>query len=398
LDVKNYLKKSLSLFFILAFLFIPLTYYGLNYQYVITNFLFLKTVAFVQNHFFAGAIKHIDFSSDTVGLNILICLLLIIALVLTLVLSLFKIKFFKIIYLFNLVAPYYIAGILLKYGFDKVFKQQFYSPEPNILYTNFGNLSKDILFWSTLGTSYLYSLVTGIIEVLTALLILIKPTRTFGFFISIAVFANILLINFSFDISVKTFTLFLLAAVVFCIYPELKTIYTFFFQHKQVQLLATKQTATTHNKWMQLFLSIALICFILCPYFFAGNFNDDKQERPVLHGAYNITGFIINSDTLNRCDFPYKRFFIHRDGYIIFQGIDDSMIDYFSYTDPAKKQLTLIDYKKNRVLISYTYIDKTGALKLEFNSKKWIINATLIDWKSLPALQDKFHFTVDEIK
>ena len=398
LDFKSYSVTTLSLFFILGILFIPLTFYGLDFQYILTKFIFLKPVGFVQSHFFSGAIKNIDFSSDTIGLNILICFLLAIAFLSIALLSFLKIESSKIIILFKSLTPYYIAGVLLKYGFDKVFKQQFYLPEPNILYTNFGALTKDILFWSTMGTSYSYSIVTGSIEVLTAMLILIKRTRTLGFCLSIGILFNILLINFSFDISVKIFTGFLIAVVIFYVYPNLKTIYVFFVRHKQVQLPSAEQTPITF-KLTNLILSISLICYVLYPYILAGNFNDDRAEQPLLHGAYYIERFIIANDTLNACDFPYKKFFIHRNSYLIFQGRDDTMIDYFFNIDPAKKQLVLQDYKQNKILVNYTYIEKTGALELRFgNKEKWVIESKSLNWKALPALEDKIHYTIDEIK
>ena len=397
--LKTYLNKVLSLFFILGFLFIPLTFCSLDYQYLLTRFFFLKPVTFIQNHLFTNAIQRIDFSSDTIGLDIFLCLLLAISFCGVLLLNFFKINASKIIPFCKSLSAYYIAAILLKYGFDKVFKQQFYLPEPNILYTNFGSLTKDTLFWSTIGTSYTYSLVTGIIEVLTAILILVKRTRIFGFCLATGVLVNVLLINFSFDISVKTFTAFLLMVVVFNVYPYFKIIYAFFVRHRQVQLATAPQQTNGANKWISVFLGIGLICYSLFPYISAGNFNDDNAERPLLHGAYSVTRFIIGSDTLNNCDLPYKKFFIHRNSYIIFQQSDDKMIDYFFEIDPIKKQLVLQDYKKHKVTIEYNYVEKTSVLKLVFsNSEKWVIEAKALDWRSLPALQDKIHYTIDEIK
>jgi len=394
---KGYLTKVFSLFFILGFVFIPLTFYGLYFQYGLTRFVFLKPVAFIQNHFFTGAIQNIDFSSDTIGLNILLCLLLMMAFLLILLLYFFKIRSDKIDQVFKSVSVYYIAAILLKYGFDKVFKQQFALPEPNILYTNFGSLTRDTLFWSTMGLSHTYSVVTGSIEVLTGILILLRRTRVFGFCLAIGVLLNILLINFSFDISVKTFTAFLLAVVLFNGYPYLKTIYAFFVQHKQVQLPA--QTAKENYKWIGVLLSTAIICYCLFPYLSLGNFNGDNVQRPLLHGAYNIERFTIGADTLNSCDFPYKRFFIHRDNYIIFQRQDDRMVDYFFDDDPVNKQLILQDYNKSKIIVAYSYDIKTGDLRLTFgNSTKWVIQSKALNWKALPALQDNTHYTIDEIK
>ena len=397
--LKFYLKKTLSLFSILGFLFIPLTFFESDYQYRITNFLFLSPVTFIQNHFFPAAITNIDFSSDTIGLNILLGLLLITAFLVVLILDLFKIRSSWIIAIFPLLSTYYMAAVLLKYGFDKVFKRQFYLPEPNILYADFGNLTKDTLFWSTMGTSHFYSVATGIIEVLTAVLILVKRTRIVGFYLAIAVAINILLINIGFDISVKLFTAFLLLVLFLNIYPSLRSLYAFFIQHRQVQLAVSFPHTIPVNKWLHVSLSASLVGCILFPYLSSGNLNDDYAKRPPLHGAYSIEHFIIGNDTLSHCDFPYKRFFIHRNSYIIFQQKDDTMVDYFFAINAEKKQLEIQDYQKNKISVTYNYNGKTGALQLFFeNEARWIIEGKSLNWKALPALQDKLHYTIDEIK
>jgi len=396
--LKTYLYKSLSLFFILGFLFIPLTFYGLNWQNSVTRFFYLEPVVFIQDHFFVGALKNVDFSSDTIGLNILLCLLLTTALFVILLLHVFKINSSKLISFGRYLSAYYIALILLRYGFDKVFKHQFYLPEPNILYSGLGSLHKDTLFWSTMGISYCYSLAMGIIEIFAAILILVKRTRLLGFCLATAVLINILIINYSFDISVKTFTTFLLAVVMFYIYPYLKTLYFFFVQHKQVQLPAIQERFGV-AKWLGLLPGIGLIAYVLFPYILAGNLNNDKTERPPLHGAYDIQNFIIHTDTLSKCDFPYKRLFVHRNNYIIFQRQDDKMIDYFFSIDPVKKILELHDYEKNKITITYTFNEKTGLLVLKFdNGEHWIVESKSLNWRELPALQDEMHYTIDEIR
>lgn len=397
--MKTYLDKVISLFFIEGFVFIPLTFYGPGYQYLLTKFFFLKPVAFIQNHFFRDAIKNIDFSSDTIALNILLCLLLVIAAIIVLLLHLLKIRSPEIVVFTRSLSAYYIAFILLKYGVDKIGKRQFYLPEPNILYARFGNLTRDILYWSTMGTSHTYSVVTGITEVIAALLLLVKRTRVAGFCLALVILANILLVNIAFDISVKTFTLFLLAIVLFNLYPYLKNIYAFFILHKQIQLSAAQPPPPGYHKWAKLLLSAGILCYVLFPFVSSGNFNDDKAERPLLHGAYSIERFIIGNDTLSNADFPYKRFFIHRNNYIIFQQSDDTMVDYFFEINPVKKQLVLQDYSANKITVAYDYNEKTGTLQLQFsNNGKWVIESKSLDWKALPALQGKTHYTIDEIK
>ena len=387
----NYTKKSLAVFSILGFLFIPLTFFAFEYQYRVTRFIFLPPVAFIQQQLFPGAIRNIDFSSDTIGLNILLVLLLIISFLLVLGLQLVKVKTTRIIPIFKLLSAYYIAAVFLKYGFDKVFKRQFYLPEPNILYSNFGSLTKDTLFWSTMGTSHFYSVLTGVIEVIAGLLILFKRTRVAGFFLALVVAINILLINIGFDISVKLFTLFLLMVLLFNLYPFLKNTYALFIQHTQVK--------SSVNKWLHVCVCAGIIGLILVPYISSRNFNDDNAERPFLHGAYQVEHFTINNDSLSKSDFPYKRFFFHRNSYIIFQREDDSMVDYFFEINIGTKQMELRDYENNKIVITYNYDEKTGALQLTFaNKSNWIIGSTALNWKALPAVQDGLHYTIDEIK
>ncbi|HEX6428170.1 MAG TPA: hypothetical protein VF008_10810 [Niastella sp.] len=396
---KLYLKKSLSLFSIVGFLFIPLTFFGFDYQYRLTKFIFLTPVSFIQDHFFPHALKNIDFSSDTISLNILLALLLIISFLVVLILELFKIRSAGITPLFKFLSAYYLAAVFLKYGFDKVFKRQFYLPEPNILYSDFGHLTKDTLFWSTMGTSYMYSVSTGIIEILAGLLILFKRTRIAGFCVAMAVVINIFLINIGFDISVKVFTSFLLMVLVLNLYPALKIVYAFFIQHKQAQLSPALHHGIPVNKWVHVFLCAGIIGFILFPYISLGTFNDDHAKRPPLHGAYQIEQFMINNDTLNSCDFPFKRFFIHRNSYIIFQKEDETMVDYFFEMNSGRKQMDIRDYQNNKITVTYNYYEKEGALQLIFgNNAKWIIQSRSLNWKALPALQDDMHYTIDEIK
>ncbi|WP_435522525.1 hypothetical protein [Chryseobacterium indoltheticum] len=101
------------------------------------------------------------------------------------------------------VCVFYISIVLIKYGFDKIFQTQFPEPEPNILFTRFGNLDKDILFWSTIGTSKIYNIIMGSIELFSGILLWFRRSRFLGLLLAIICLAQIFIINISFDISVK---------------------------------------------------------------------------------------------------------------------------------------------------------------------------------------------------
>lgn len=396
--MKRSFELIIGLFFIFGFLFVPLTFNGKNWQFQFTNFLFSKPISFFQSIFFPIALQQIDFSSDTIALNCLLILLLVLASFCVIILSFFKLKSDKITKCSRLISSYYIAFVLLKYGFDKIFKAQFYLPEPNILYSQFGNLSKDILYWSTIGTSYSYSVSMGIIEVATAFLLLFKRTRIVGLLIAAGIFITVIIINFGFDISVKTFSLFLLFATLFALFPYLKTLFNFLILHKQEQIKLEKVALLTNSVlkfWIKTMLIGMMLLQILVPYVESNNFNDDNFQRNFLHGAYQVTKITTKNGTLKASDFPIKKLFIHRNNYLIFQN-DTKMTDYHFEINAFQTQLILENYKKEKIIVNFTFVKKDSILTVDFN--KFHIVAKAIDWRKLPVLKKNLHFTVDEVQ
>lgn len=396
------MKKSIgnivAVFLLLSFLFVPLTFNGKDWQYGLTHFLFEKPIAWLQNAFFPKALSNIDFSSDTIALNLLLLLLFSLAVMVTGCMIFFRIESNKIIQVTQTISCYYIAFILLKYGFDKVFKAQFYLPEPNILYTPFGQLTKDTLYWSTLGTSHFYSVATGLIEVGAAALIVLKRTRVLGLMLALGVFIHIVFINFGFDISVKTFSLFLVFTTLFAAFPFSRTLVNFFVFGKQKALIPIP--SIIKDKSLKIGLKTMLIGLmlieILYPYAATKNFNDDLQKRPFLHGAYRVTKIYSETDALPAKDLWLKNIFIHRNHYLIFQNANDRMTDYHFEVNEIKKQLILEDYQKNKIIVEYEFNPKDSIFKLIL--QKNVVVSKMMNWRNLPALKDKIHYTIDEIK
>ena len=366
----------------------------------INSFVFgsiLKQIAFSIN----TEIVLFDFSSDSKGLYFLLSFLAILSVILTP----FLLRFFsqnqleKFKTYIVLIATYYFAVILMKYGFDKVFKAQFYLPEPNILYTPFGNLDKDILFWSTMGTSYSYNLFMGFMEIIPAILILFNRTRQIGLLISLGVLINVLAINLSFDISVKLFSAFLILINLYLLIPTLGILWNLFILNSVIRLKI--QFNFSIPKSTKIIIKTIVICLLLLeslfPYLNSGNFNDNISKRPFLHGAYVVQEFNQNGIILNTRNSPVKRLFFHRDGYLIFQNQQDEMTDYKLEINPIKNTFILTDYELNKTTISYSYSKRDRLLKLSStkNGDTLLIKTKTINWQKLPALQKQFHWTVD---
>lgn len=236
-------------------------------------------------------------------------------------------------YWFIAAMSYYLAFHLISYGFNKVFKWQFFLPEPNTLFTTIGNTTKDLLYWSSMGSSYSYNVFTGLLEVIGGLFLLFRKTRLSGALFAFAILLNVVMINFSFDISVKVFSLFLLLISVMIISPHFKNLYSFFIREEMLQIKSFRPDVNSLNKkriyvTLKLFVIGYLFFDSLGMYIRTGNFNDDLAKRPLFHGAYEVKNGANG----------WKKAFVHRRGYFIIQTEDEKMHDFKLEYDITNKK------------------------------------------------------------
>lgn len=372
------IKLTLCIFFGLIVLFFPMSWFIFVFQQEVSNALFLPLVHLID--------KNTDLTSDAKGLYILVALLLFIALISGAILNKSRPeKVDKLVTLLRFASIVFLSMVLMKYGVDKLFKAQFYLPEPNLLYTPLGKLDKDILFWSTMGTSYEYNLFMGMMEVIPALLILFSRTRKIGLFIACGVLLNVFAINLSFDISVKLFSFLLLALSVFLLYPYLPIT-----NQSNKNIIDTQPT----KKCITPLVLVIIAAESLGPSVLRGSFNDDFAPRPYLHGAYSVVqqNFTEGNPLFDR---KIKRVFIHRDGYIIFQMMNDDMLDFKLEIDQGAQRFTLTDYSGGQCVLNYRYSQKTETLEIINTLGTPLLTTKTLNWRKLPVLQKQFHWTVD---
>lgn len=297
----------------------------------------------------------VQIMSDSMGLYIHTFNLLLFSLVIGGISALFQKNQInpQLKYLFHTIIRYYLAMQLLAYGWSKVFKWQFYLPEPNILYTPLGKISPDLLYWSTMGVSRSYTMFGGFAEVLVAFLLLFKKTRLLGALIGIGIMTNVVMINFSYDISVKFYSSFLLFLLIILVFSDAKRLFSFFILNKNTpsNTLWRPNWRGNQIRWYRTIKTVVigiLLINSLEMYLSTRNFNDDKAARPSFHGAYEVTQFAINGRIIPpSLDFTHRwrRFFVHRLDYFIIQNMKDEMLDY-KLTRKSENQFIITDTRE----------------------------------------------------
>lgn len=402
---RSFFQTMTSIFAISCILFIPFPFHITKIQLLVTDFIFGKLIGFVSSTFFDKPLRDTRVHSDSVSMYILLLLLFILSILISVLLLQIKkwpVYRNRVINFIYQLCIYYLALQLLKYGFDKIFKNQFYIPEPNTLYTPLGNVSKDLLYWSSMGTSHFYNVFLGFLEVLAAVFILIKRTRLVGLLLSFVIMVNVVAVNFGFDIAVKLYSLFLLFLTIYLLTTYWDRLYQLLLGQTAAPVKPHPESGKPFNKtFLHVFLKWLAIGLILLEVFYpfikTKNFNGDLGDRPYLHGAYEVKQMILGTDTLVAAHSPIKKLFIHRDDYIIFQDQQDEMEDYKLTVDKEASFLILTDYQRKQTRLYFTYQSSDSILSLQyFNEGKEIkLVGKAIDWKRLPALQKSFHWTVD---
>lgn len=296
---------------------------------------------------------------------------------------------------------YYLALQMLWYGFDKVFKVQFYLPEPNTLFATVGNTQRDLLYWTVMGTSYTYTFFSGLIEVLAAGLLLFHRTALIGVFITAGIMTNVLMINIGFDISVKLYSCFLLLLSLTVIAIHAQTLFRFFIlQLPSAPVLWRPPFARKiPYRVTKMLLVVLILADVLVPFIRAGNYNDDFYPRPPLHGAYQVNEFILNGKQVGpdlRNMHRWRRFFVHRRGYFIIQYMNDEMRDLELNVDTAAHCLFLRRYDSKQYILNYSRRQDMIQLGGIIEKDTFNVTAKKLDLEALPLLQNEFSWAINE--
>ncbi|MEO6611415.1 MAG: hypothetical protein ABIT05_04760 [Chitinophagaceae bacterium] len=409
-STRKWIFRFIFVFVLLFILSVPFPHpYLLNPPSVVSPF-FENLVKWTGDHVFK--IRH-PYSnrliSDSTGLYIHLAILFFISLITAVAWGIIdkRKKSYPILaYWFRVGISYYLAFYLMSYGFNKLFKRQFYIPEPNTLFTTMGNTYRDLLYWSSMGVSRPYNIFLGSLELLAGILLLFRKTRLIGSLLAISILLNIVAVNLSYNINVKIFSCFLLWLALLVMAPAAKRLYNFFFTGNKMPAAAWEPQyvspvmSRVYITGKVLVIGYMLWC-LLVVYIKSGNFNDDQATRPPFHGAYEVISFSKNNDTLPPLlsdTYRWKRVFIHRRGYFIIQFMNDDMQDYDLYCDTLKKAwyIQKTTDKTEAVLQYRQTTDTTIRLTSKIGIDSLHIDLLRIDLSKLPLLQKEFSWTVDE--
>jgi hypothetical protein len=210
-------------------------------------------------------------------------------------------------------------------------------------------------------------LFTGFAEVIAGTLLFFRRTTAIGAFLAFIVSANIMAMNYSFDIPVKLLSTTMVLMSLFLLGDNIRRLFNLFFLGR-VAHLSIVPRATIRNKAFRITL-VVVKCLLVAYAFFgtawlslqARNQYGDHAPNTPLQGVYNTRSFQYNKDTLAPIQTDtvrWKQLVI--DGsptyaYGVIKMMNDSSYGYSVKTDTI-----------NHLLIISHYTDSTKRWRLHY--------------------------------
>ncbi len=197
---------------------------------------------------------------------------------------------------------YFIAYFAIYYGIIKIFGLQMPFPSPSQLSTPLGDFSQTRIAWLSIGASPSYQLFTGILETAAGLFLLYRRTVTPGLILAVAVFANIVAINFGYDAPVKIMSAHFLLLSVYLLTFESRRLIDFFFLDKST--VPVDLYVATVNKWVRIVVKIAFVyaSVVVSIMLSASAYRSQHlivDTSPIEQGIYDVKHFSLNGDSVS---------------------------------------------------------------------------------------------------
>ncbi|MBW8873963.1 MAG: hypothetical protein JF614_03295 [Acidobacteria bacterium] len=296
-----------------------------------------------------------------------------------------------------------LATAMMSYGAIKIIKSQFPSPSLDRLLQPIGDQSPMGLLWTFMGFSASYNVFTGLGEFLGGLLLTTRRTLLLGALLSIAVLSNIVMLNFSYDVPVKLYSLHLLAMAVFLCLPELRRLAHFFVLNRSAEPVEFPRLFA--RRWLDRGALAVRTIFVvgfagLCFYqaWDGRKTYGDLAPRAALRGIWDVDQFEADGKTLPPLvndPIRWHRVIFDRIGRMGIQSMNESRRR-FSFKEKPRTNvimLTRTDDPKWKSTLSYT---QTGpglvAMEGMFDGRK--VRATLrrVDKSDFLLISRGFHW------
>jgi uncharacterized membrane protein YphA (DoxX/SURF4 family) len=187
---------------------------------------------------------------------------------------------------------YYLAYFMLLYGISKVFKAQFPDLGPPRMDDRVGDMSPMGLLWTFMGHSTPYTVFAGACEMLGGILLLWRRTVFLGALLITVVMTNVVVLNMSYDVPVKLFSLELLAMALVIAAPHARRVLGAAFGHATPELPPRPRASLAWER-LRLIAKLIMLGTFATTLWQWSEYAQGRTAVPTeLHGIWTVDTFV----------------------------------------------------------------------------------------------------------
>jgi hypothetical protein len=297
-----------------------------------------------------------------------------------------------------------LAASMIEYGMTKVIPTQFPAPPLTALVTPIGEMTLSAMLWTTIGSAPAYEVVTGCVEVLAGVLLLLPWTVTPGALLGLISLAQVLLLNLTFDIGVKLVTTHLIVLAVILLVPTARRFAVWVGFRDGMNAIAaaaaprrpfTSRPAIAAQLLLAVYL-LGMQTWINWSFWQVGG---GGRPKSVLYGIWNVERLSVDGHTgppqSNDYDRRWRRVIFDEPDAVVFQRTDDSFARYGASIDRGSGTMALTKGNSRTWASRFTFDRSNGdRLSLDGEMDGHRIQAELrrVDLSAFPLLNSGFRW------
>lgn len=197
---------------------------------------------------------------------------------------------------------YSLAYMVLIYAMDKVFRMQFAFPGIVRLIEPYGDSSPMALMWTFVGYSGFFTVFSGLAEVTGSILLFFRRTTPLGALLLTVLLANVAIMDFCYDVSVKMLALHFLVMSVFLLAHDTGRLLNVLAFNRPApaensgSLIPKNASPRTRRVLLALKVLIVLYAIVPAPIrtYRAFRIGGPFAPRPPLYGLYEVESITEN--------------------------------------------------------------------------------------------------------
>lgn len=250
-----------------------------------------------------------------------------------------------------------LAVTMIEYGAWKIFPSQFLAPATDRLMQPFGDSTRMELLWMFMGSSVAYNVFAGLAEMAGGLLLTLRRTTLLGALVCIGVMSNVVMLNFSYDVKVKQFSVHLLLMAVFLAAHGSRRLANLLVLNRPAEpeevrpLFRRKWLARTAAAFAAVFILYETGRLLYGSYRDLVDYGQEAASRSPLYGMWTVEEWVVDGKVrppLVTDEKRWRRIFFTTPGRVAIQLMSDSQERYNLVLHDEKKRTLVLGKRGNR--------------------------------------------------